>query len=100
MSCKLVVVLVVVAGPLMAQSGSTRLAGRVPAAALPAIDSIIAAAVAESLPTEPLVQKALEGSAKNIPPERLLSRGRRGLPPLPQARLNLRNDRPAGQTVT
>lgn len=61
------------------QPGPTRLAGRVPPAALPAIDSIIATAVAESLPTEPLIQKALEGSAKNIPPDRLVSGVRRGL---------------------
>lgn len=68
-----------VATHLPAQTGSTRLAGRVPAAALPAIDSIIATAVAESLPTEPLVQKALEGSAKHVPPDRLVSGVRRGL---------------------
>jgi hypothetical protein len=72
---------------LLAQSASTRLAGRVPPAALPAIDSIIATAVAESLPTEPLVQKALEGSAKNVPPDRLVSGVRRGLLQLRAARL-------------
>lgn len=71
-------------GPLAAQS---RLAGRVPAAALPAIDSIIAAAVAESLPSEPLVQKALEGSAKGIPADRLVSGVRRGLLQLREARI-------------
>src|SRR5712664_2639599 len=73
---------------LVAQNGGgvTRLPGRVPAAALPAIDSIIAAAVAESLPTEPLVQKALEGSAKNIPADRLVNGVRRGLLQLRQAR--------------
>src|SRR6267143_875336 len=54
--------------------------------ALPAIDSILAAAVAESLPTEPLVQKALEGSAKNIPVDRLVNGVRRGLLQLRQAR--------------
>ena len=72
---------------LLAQTPSTRLAGRVPPAALPAIDSIIATAVAESLPTEPLVQKALEGSAKNVPPDRLVSGVRRGLLQLRAARL-------------
>jgi len=85
-----VVTLALLATPvgLVAQSGSgvTRLPGRVPAAALPAIDSIIAAAVAESLPTEPLVQKALEGSAKNIPVDRLVNGVRRGLLQLRQAR--------------
>ncbi len=85
-----VVTLALLATPvgLVAQSGNgvTRLPGRVPAAALPAIDSIIAAAVAESLPTEPLVQKALEGSAKNIPVDRLVNGVRRGLLQLRQAR--------------
>src|SRR5204863_5247764 len=75
--------------PVIAQSGNgtTRLAGRVPAAALPAIDSIIATAVAESLPTEPLVQKALEGSAKNVPADRLVNGVRRGLLQLRAARV-------------
>src|SRR3989442_15901651 len=80
---------------LAAQNGGvTRLPGRVPAAALPAIDSIIATAVAESLPTEPLVQKALEGSAKNIPVDRLVNGVRRGLLQLRQARAILPPARP------
>ena len=75
--------------PLAAQNGGrpTRLAGRVPAAALPAIDSIIAQAVAESLPSEPLVQKALEGGAKGIPADRLVNGVRRGLLQLREARI-------------
>jgi hypothetical protein len=67
--------------------GTTKLAGRVPAEAIPAIDSLIAVAVAESLPTEPLVQKALEGSAKGIPSDRLVSGVRRGLLQLREARV-------------
>lgn len=101
MSWKLVLALVLVAQPaqLGAQdpppappvppasaNGTNRLPGRVPAAALPAIDSLIAAAAAESLPTEPLVQKALEGSAKSIPADRLVNGVRRGLLQLRQAR--------------
>lgn len=74
--------------PLAAQGGAPdRLAGRVPPAALPAIDSILTQAVAESLPTEPLVQKALEGSAKGIPADRLVSAVRRGLLQLRDARI-------------
>src|SRR5712675_2447969 len=74
--------------PLAAQGGAPdRLAGRVPPAALPAIDSILTQAVAESLPTEPLVQKALEGSAKGIPADRLVNGVRRGFLQLRQARL-------------
>jgi len=90
MSWKLVLALALVAGParLVAQSGNgtTRLAGRVPAAALPTIDSLITAAAAESLPTEPLVQKALEGGAKHIPADRLVNGVRRGMLQLRQAR--------------
>jgi hypothetical protein len=47
---------------------------------------MIAMAVAESLPTEPLVQKALEGSAKHVPPDRLVTGVRRGLLQLRTAR--------------
>ncbi len=106
MSWKLVLVLALMARPaqLGAQdpppappNGTTRLPGRVPAAALPAIDSLIAAAAAESLPTEPLVQKALEGSAKNIPADRLVNGVRRGLLQLRQARAILSHAVP-GQT--
>jgi len=85
MNWRRAVALTLIAGPVMAQNPSTRLPGRVPAAALPAIDSIIATAVAESLPTEPLVQKALEGSAKNVPSARLVNGVRRGLLQLRQA---------------
>ena len=98
MSWMPVLALALVASPsgLAAQTSgpSTRLPGRVPAAALPAIDSIIASAVAESLPTEPLVQKALEGSAKNIPADRLVNGVRRGLLQLRQARAILTRAQP------
>jgi hypothetical protein len=78
--------LILAAAPLAAQGAHGRLEGRVPAAALPEIDSIVAQAVAESLPTEPLVQKALEGGAKGIPVERLVNGVRRGLAHLRDAR--------------
>lgn len=88
---KLALALAFIAAPLVAQIGSpngaTRLQGRVPAAALPAIDSMLATAVAESLPTEPLVQKALEGSAKNVGADRLVIAVRRNLLQLRQARV-------------
>jgi len=89
MRVRLALALGLAAAPLAAQSGNgaSRLAGRVPAAALPAIDSIIATAVAESLPTEPLVQKALEGGAKHVPADRLVSGVRRGLLQLRAARI-------------
>ena len=87
MRVRLALALGLVAAPLAAQNGNSRLTGRVPPAALPAIDSIIATAVAESLPTEPLVQKALEGSAKHVPADRLVNGVRRGLLQLRQARV-------------
>ena len=87
MRVRLALALGMAAAPLTAQNGNPRLAGRVPAAALPAIDSIIATAVAESLPTEPLVQKALEGGAKNVPADRLVNGVRRGLLQLRAARV-------------
>ena len=82
----LALAVVLPAALLPAQTPHQRLTGRVPATALPVIDSLIGQAVAESLPTEPLVQKALEGSAKSIPPERLVAGVRRGLMQLRDAR--------------
>lgn len=87
--------LLVVAAPLAAQAAHPRLAGRVPAAALRTIDSLVAQAVAESLPSEPLVQKALEGGAKGIPADRLVNGVRRGLVQLRDARAILTRVAPA-----
>ena len=72
---------------------------RVPDAARPAIDSLIAVAVAESLPTEPLVQKALEGTAKGVPPDKLVNGVRRGLLQLREARTIVTRAMPAGKPV-
>jgi hypothetical protein len=84
----LVMLAALVPGTACAQGpGVTKLAGRIPQEAVPAIDSLIAAAVAESLPTEPLVQKALEGSAKGIPAEGLVNGVRRALLQLREARV-------------
>ena len=58
--------------PLSAQSVRARLEGRVPPDAIPAIDSIVRAAAADSLPTEPLLQKALEGGAKHVSSDRIV----------------------------
>lgn len=86
---RIALVLLLVAAPVAAQTSGTtnRLAGRVPPAALAAIDSLIAAAVAESLPSEPLVQKALEGSAKGVPADRLVNGVQRALLQLREARV-------------
>ena len=88
----------VAASPPVAGQSPARLA-RVPDAARPAIDSLIAVAVAESLPTEPLVQKALEGTAKGVPPDRLVNGVRRGLLQLREARTIVARAMPAGQSV-
>jgi hypothetical protein len=61
------------ATPLAAQSVRDRLEGRVPAEAIPTIDSLVRVAVQESLPTEPLVQKALEGGAKHVTAPRVVT---------------------------
>ena len=65
--------LALLAGPLAAQSARARLEGRVPGAAVPALDSLVQRAVAEGLPTEPLIQKALEGGAKQVTASRIVA---------------------------
>lgn len=68
--------LALLAGPLApgaAQSLRGRLEDRVPAAAIPAVDSLVRQAAQEQLPTEPLVQKALEGGAKGASAERIVT---------------------------
>lgn len=69
----LLLVPALLATPLAAQSVRDRLEGRVPAEAIPTIDSLVQVAAQESLPTEPLVQKALEGGAKHVAARRLVS---------------------------
>lgn len=87
--------------PAVGQGIRGRLEGRVPEAAIPAIDSLVTVAAAESLPTEPLVQKALEGGAKGMPVVRLVGGVRRGLEQLREARAVLtRTAPPAGRTTT
>lgn len=65
--------LALVAGPLPAQSVQDRLTGRVPSAAVAPVDSLVRVARQETLPTEPLVQKALEGGAKQVPAPRIVT---------------------------
>src|SRR2546422_5488516 len=68
---KLGLLLALLASPLGAQSVRSRLEGRVPALAIPVVDSLVQLAAREDLPTEPLVQKALEGGAKRVPPQQI-----------------------------
>jgi hypothetical protein len=60
------------AAPIAAQSVRARLEGRVPAASIPVIDSLVQVAAHENLPTEPLIQKAIEGGAKRVSGERIV----------------------------
>jgi len=92
---RLLLALALAASPLAAQSVHARLEGRVPAAALPGINSLIEQAAAENLPTEPLVQKALEGGAKGIPVPRLVNGVRHGLVQLRNARAIVSRTAPA-----
>ncbi len=65
--------LALVAAPLAAQSARGRLEGRVPGAAIPVVDSLVERALAEGLPAEPLIQKALEGGAKQVTAPRIVA---------------------------
>jgi hypothetical protein len=69
---KLGLLLALLAPPLAAQSVRSRLEGRVPAEAIAVVDSLVQVAAQESLPTEPLVQKALEGGAKHVTAPRVI----------------------------
>lgn len=59
--------------PLVAQDVGARLDGRVPPEVRRAVQDIAADAAAHGLPTEPLVEKAIEGGAKRVPAERLIA---------------------------
>ena len=59
--------------PLMAQDVGARLDGRVQPEVRRAVQEIAADAAAHGLPTDPLVEKAIEGGAKRVPAERLIA---------------------------
>jgi hypothetical protein len=60
--------------PLMAQQDvGARLDGRVPPEVQRAVQDIAADAAARGLPTEALLEKAIEGGAKRVPAERLIA---------------------------
>lgn len=63
------------AAPLAAQGTdvAAQLSGRVPAAVIQAAQSLGDSATAAGVPVSPLVQKALEGAAKNIPADRVIA---------------------------
>lgn len=63
----------VVAAPSGARAQEPRLVTRLPAAARMQVDSVLEAARADGLPTEPLVDRALEGAAKGASPDVIVS---------------------------
>jgi hypothetical protein len=69
---RLLGLLVLATLPLSAQSVRARLEGRVPANSITTIDSLVRVANGEHLPTEPLVQKAIEGGAKHVSGDRIV----------------------------
>jgi hypothetical protein len=69
---RLTLLLLCITSSLVGQSLRARLEGRVPAGSIPGLDSLIAVAAAEGLPTEPLIQKAIEGGAKHVSGERIV----------------------------
>lgn len=68
-----IVLLLAAASPLASQGARDRLAGRVPPATLGVLDSIVQDAARDGLPTEPLIQKALEGGAKGVAADRIVA---------------------------
>ncbi len=69
---RLLLAYVACSAPLAAQSVRGRLEGRVPPASIPVLDSLVQVAAHEHLPTEPLLQKAIEGGAKQVSGERIV----------------------------
>lgn len=88
--------LALLAQPVVAQSVRPRLEGRIPNDAVPGVDSIVAVASGEGLPTEPLIQKALEGGAKHVTAPRITAAVQASLEQLRGARALLER---AGDTL-
>ncbi len=55
------------------RDATARLAGRVPPAVVTVVQGLVDTAAARGLPATPLVDKALEGAAKGVPPDRIVS---------------------------
>jgi len=83
---KLGLLLTLVTSPLAAQSVRSRLEARVPTGAVSTVDSLVQVAAREGLPTEPLVQKALEGGAKHVSAARIGAAAQEMLDQLREAR--------------
>jgi hypothetical protein len=66
------VMTLLVVAPAVSSAQSDKLAGRFPAATETALRTLVDSARAEGLPTEPLVQRALEGVSRGAGPSRVL----------------------------
>jgi hypothetical protein len=64
-------VLALVGTALRAQDVSTRLAGRVSPEVAALVQELATSAASRGLPIDPLIQKAIEGSAKGVPADRV-----------------------------
>jgi hypothetical protein len=84
-SLALATVLTAVAA-FVASAQDARVSARLDARTAAAVTSVVDSARARSLPTEPLVQKALQGAAKRAPSERVLAAVRELLSELALAR--------------
>lgn len=92
----LIVALVVIASPLAAQQDVTaRLAGRVSPEVAALVQELATSAASRGLPIDPLIQKAIEGSAKGIPADRVATALRALAGQLDDAAVALRQAGPA-----
>lgn len=78
------------AAQAQAQTGLARAKAALPADAARTLEQTVAAAQARGLPTEPLVDKALEGTAKRVPATLILNAVRQKLDLLTRADATLR----------
>jgi len=80
------------AGAIAGQADAKRrLSGRVSPAVLGAVQQLVDSAAAKGLPVEPLIEKAIEGSAKGVEPARVLSAVRAVMGRLTNAAIALRS---------
>jgi len=81
-----------ITGPIAGQADVRgRLGGRLPAAVVAALQQVVDSAIAKGLPAEPLIEKAVEGSAKGVEPARVLAAVRAVLGRLSQSAVSLRS---------
>jgi len=76
-------------------AGQQRFAGRIAAV----VDSLRAAAAARGLPIDPVIEKAIEGSAKGVPAERVTAALRAVVDQLDTAAASLRDGGIGGDTI-